>query len=69
MRSYGDYDFEANRREPAGGGEPRKLTLAHLVGAYQLLAAAHLLAFVIFLLELVSLRLAALRRVLEFCMD
>uniref|UniRef100_A0A182K143 Ionotropic glutamate receptor L-glutamate and glycine-binding domain-containing protein n=1 Tax=Anopheles christyi TaxID=43041 RepID=A0A182K143_9DIPT len=70
VRNYGDYDFEANRREPrTGGGEPHKLTLAHLVGAYQLLVGAHLLAMVVFLLELVSLRVVRLRRVLEFCMD
>uniref|UniRef100_A0A182MZR6 Ionotropic glutamate receptor L-glutamate and glycine-binding domain-containing protein n=1 Tax=Anopheles dirus TaxID=7168 RepID=A0A182MZR6_9DIPT len=69
VRNYGDYDFEANRREPRTGGEPRKLTVQHLVGAYELLVAAHLLATVVFLLELESVRVARLRRLLEFCMD
>ncbi|XP_052900098.1 uncharacterized protein LOC128306588 [Anopheles moucheti] len=69
VRNYGDYDFEANRRTPQNSGEPHKLTLKHLEGAYQLLVASHLLATVVFLLEQASLRSPTLRRVLEFCMD
>ncbi|XP_053660606.1 uncharacterized protein LOC128709623 [Anopheles marshallii] len=69
VRNYGDYDFESNRRAPQNTGEPHKLTLEHMEGAYQLLVASHLLATVVFLFELASLRSPLLRRVLEFCMD
>uniref|UniRef100_A0A182W4C0 Ionotropic glutamate receptor L-glutamate and glycine-binding domain-containing protein n=1 Tax=Anopheles minimus TaxID=112268 RepID=A0A182W4C0_9DIPT len=66
VRNYGDYDFEANRRAPQSTGEPHKLTLHHLEGAYQLLVGSHLLATMVFLLELVSLRSPMIRRVLEY---
>uniref|UniRef100_A0A182MRQ9 Putative ionotropic receptor ligand binding domain-containing protein n=1 Tax=Anopheles culicifacies TaxID=139723 RepID=A0A182MRQ9_9DIPT len=69
VRNYGDYDFEANRRAPQHTGEPHKLTLQHLEGAYQLLVGSYLLTSVVFLLELASLRSAVLRRVLEYSMD
>uniref|UniRef100_A0A182PTG0 Ionotropic glutamate receptor L-glutamate and glycine-binding domain-containing protein n=1 Tax=Anopheles epiroticus TaxID=199890 RepID=A0A182PTG0_9DIPT len=61
VRNYGDYDFEESRRESSSGGEPSKLTLVHLAGAYQLLVGMHTLAMVVFLLELLSLRLPRLR--------
>uniref|UniRef100_A0A182QJW6 Putative ionotropic receptor ligand binding domain-containing protein n=1 Tax=Anopheles farauti TaxID=69004 RepID=A0A182QJW6_9DIPT len=69
VRNYGDYDFEANRREPGTAGEPRKLTVDHLVGAYELLFGGYLLTVSVFLLELVSVRVAYLRCVLEFCLE
>ncbi|XP_035918008.1 uncharacterized protein LOC118516251 [Anopheles stephensi] len=69
VRNYGDYDFESKRRAPQHSGEPRKLTVQHLVGAYQLLVASYLLATVVFLLELASVRSSKIQRVLEFCMD
>uniref|UniRef100_A0A182SKR0 Ionotropic glutamate receptor L-glutamate and glycine-binding domain-containing protein n=1 Tax=Anopheles maculatus TaxID=74869 RepID=A0A182SKR0_9DIPT len=69
VRSYGDYDFEINRRTPQTAGEPHKLTVQHLVGAYQLLVASYLLATVVFLLEQMSVRSPRLQRLLEFCMD
>ncbi|XP_053677921.1 uncharacterized protein LOC128728323 [Anopheles nili] len=69
VRNYGDYDLDTGRRTSQTATSPRKLTLKHMVGAYQILLGVHLLAIIVFLFELASIRIVIIRRLLEFCMD
>uniref|UniRef100_A0AAG5DNK1 Ionotropic glutamate receptor L-glutamate and glycine-binding domain-containing protein n=1 Tax=Anopheles atroparvus TaxID=41427 RepID=A0AAG5DNK1_ANOAO len=65
VRNYGDYDFQT--RLEGGGGDPKKLTNSHLAGAYQIFVVALLLSVLVFVVELVSVRVRSLRIVLDFC--
>ncbi|KFB41840.1 AGAP013520-PA-like protein [Anopheles sinensis] len=65
VRNYGDYDFHTNPADAAVG--PKKLTNAHLAGAYQIFIVALVMSCLMLLVELVSMRVRIFRSVLEFC--
>ncbi|XP_058127322.1 uncharacterized protein LOC131291006 [Anopheles ziemanni] len=65
VRNYGDYDFHTNPADAAVG--PKKLTNAHLAGAYQIFIVALLVSCLMLLVEHVSMRVHIFQSVLEFC--
>lgn len=66
IERYGDYDFFAR---PIEKSEPRKLSNAHLVGAYQLYGCCLGVSVGVFLVELTVPRLLALGAFLRRLID
>lgn len=65
-KRYGDYDFF---KKPSESREPRKLSNIHLAGGYQVFLGSLAISGIVFAMELLSVRLAPLRRLLLFIMD
>lgn len=65
-KRYGDYDFF---KKPSESREPRKLSNIHLAGGYQVFLGSLAISGIVFAIELLSVRLAPLRRLLLFIMD
>lgn len=65
-KRYGDYDFF---KKPSESREPQKLSNIHLAGGYQVFLGSLAISGIVFAMELLSVRLAPLRRLLLFIMD